>query len=469
MAPETRFTHHMSDADALMWNIEKDPILRSTILAVAILDRVPDWDVLRRRMDRTTRIIPRLRQRVLSPPLRVGPPRWTVEPTFDLDFHLRRMRLSGSGSERALLDVLQPIATASFDRARPLWEFTLIEGLDGPDGERAALAMKVHHSVTDGVGGMDLLAHMVDLARDTEEPTLDDAPAAPAPEHVTPMDLLGESLAHSRRRIMGVVTRLPTTAVRTVAATVRDPVGHTKEVLRATRSIVRALQPATSPMSPVMRERGLGRRLECFDVPLDELRRAAKAAEGSLNDAFVAAVIGGTSRYHERHGTMPAALRMTLPINLRAGGDDSGGNRFAPARFPVPVSIGDPRERMQAVRQLVRHWRAEPALQMTSTMAGVLNRLPTSTTTALFGGMLKCCDFVTSNVPGAPVPVYSAGARVERLYAFGPPSGAAFNVTLISHGQTCCIGIVIDTAAVPDADVLVRDLHSGFDEILTLA
>ena len=73
-----RFAHHMSDEDALMWNIEKDPILRSTIIAVAMFDGVPDWNVLRRRMERTSRLIPRFRQRVLSPPLRMGPPRWTV-------------------------------------------------------------------------------------------------------------------------------------------------------------------------------------------------------------------------------------------------------------------------------------------------------------------------------------------------------------------------------------------------------
>jgi diacylglycerol O-acyltransferase len=121
------------------------------------------------------------------------------------------------------------------------------------------------------------------------------------------------------------------------------------------------------------------------------------------------------------------------------------------------------------VKQLVRSWRAEPALQMTSALAGVLNRLPTTTTTALFGGMLKCCDFVTSNVPGAPIPVYTAGAKVERLYAFAPPSGAAFNVTLISHCETCCIGIVVDTTAVPDPDALVEALRAGFDGVLALA
>ena len=97
-----RFAHHMSDEDALMWNIEKDPILRSTILAVAIFDRRPTGTRLRARIERTTtHVIPRLRQRVLSPPFRIGPPRWTVEPTFDLDFHLRRMRLPAPGDRRA--------------------------------------------------------------------------------------------------------------------------------------------------------------------------------------------------------------------------------------------------------------------------------------------------------------------------------------------------------------------------------
>ena len=101
-----------------MWNVEKDPILRSTIVAVALFDRPPDFDRLRARIDRATCLIPRLRQRVLSPPFRLGPPRWSVEETFDLDFHLRRMRLPAPGTERALLDVLQPMATAGFDRAR---------------------------------------------------------------------------------------------------------------------------------------------------------------------------------------------------------------------------------------------------------------------------------------------------------------------------------------------------------------
>jgi WS/DGAT/MGAT family acyltransferase len=459
----------MSDEDALMWNVEKDPILRSTIVAVAIFDGVPDFKRLRDRINRATCLIPRLRQRVLSPPFRLGPPRWAVEQTFDIEFHLRRMRLPEPGTDRALLDVLQPIATAGFDRARPLWEFTLIEGLTGPDGsERAAFAMKVHHSVTDGVGGMALLANLVDLSADAAEP-VGDAPAGPAPEPMDALGLIRDSLVHSSRRLMGVTRRIPGTARDAASAVLHDPIGSSLALGRTAASIGRALAPATVPMSPVMRDRGLGRRLHFFDLSLDDIKRAGKATEGSINDVFVASVVGGLHRYHERHGDCPDALRMTLPINLRREGDDAAGNRFAPARFAIPVTIADPRERVRAIRALVQQQRAEPFLQLTGPLAGVLNRLPTTTTTALFGGMLKCCDFVATNVPGAPVPVYAGGARVDRMYAFAPPAGAAVNVSLISHVDVCCIGLVTDTTAVPDADVLVACIREGFDELLSLS
>jgi len=459
-----RFTHHMSDEDALMWHIEKDPILRSTILAVAVFDRPPDWQRLRARVERATRVIPRLRQRVQSPPFRLGPPRWAVEPTFDLDFHLRRLRLTPPGDAPTLLDALQPIASCSFDRARPLWEFTLFEGLEG---DRAALAMKVHHSITDGVGGMALLTELVDLERD---PVMveEDAhlPAVPPPSTLGSIALVRDSLTHTSRRVMGITLRLPRRITSGAFAAIRDPAGAAVNVAQTARSISRLLAPATTPLSPVMRDRGLGRCLAMLNVGLDDLRRTGKTTGGSLNDVFLAAVVGGLTRYHDRHGVVVDSLRMSLPINLRTSDDDAGGNRFAPARFPVPATVDDPTDRVQALGALVRDWRAEPALRMSSALAGVLNRLPTSTTTALFGSMLKCCDFVATNVPGAPVPVFIGGARMDRLYAFAPTAGAAVNVSLISHCETCCVGVVVDTTAVPDAALLVDCLRQGFEEML---
>ncbi len=453
----------MTDADALMWHIEKDPILRSTIVAVGILDRAPDWDRLRQRYARASIAIPRFRQRVLSPPMRLGPPRWAFEPDFDLDFHLKRFTVPAPGTRRELLDLVAPIAQSSFDRARPLWETVILDGLENG---RAAMVMKVHHSVTDGVGGVELLTQIVDLERDAPE-RLADRPA-PAAEFFDRGGLIRESLSHTARRWVGIGRRVPGTLAGVAGSAARDPLGSAIGVVETARSIGRALAPATSPLSPIMTARGMGRWLDTIDVALDDLKRAAKVAEGSLNDAFVAGACAGLARYHRRHGVDVDELRMTMPINIRRDGDGTAGNQFAPARFPVPLGIDDPIERMQAIRKLVIAWRAEPALGLTGTLAGVLNRLPTQATTALFGGMLKCVDFVTSNVPGAPIPVFVAGAGVERFYAFGPPSGAGVNITLMSHVDQCCIGVVVDTAAVPDPETLMDDLRAGYAEVVAV-
>src|SRR3954453_17020892 len=129
MADTMRFEERMSDADALMWTIEKDPLLRSTITAVALLDRSPDPDRLVESLDRATRLVPRLRQRVVSNALSIAPPRWEFDPNYDLDYHLRWTKAPGEGSLRDVLDLAQPIAMQSFDRARPLWEFVVVDEL----------------------------------------------------------------------------------------------------------------------------------------------------------------------------------------------------------------------------------------------------------------------------------------------------------------------------------------------------
>ncbi|MGH9024529.1 MAG: wax ester/triacylglycerol synthase domain-containing protein, partial [Acidimicrobiia bacterium] len=184
------FPSYMSDSDALLWNVERDPLLRSTIVTVALLDRSPDWDRLRAKIERGTRLIPRLRQRVLVPPLRLGPPQWSGDPDFDLDYHLRHLRLPFGGDLGSVLELVRPVTMSDFDRSRPLWEFTVVEGLDN-DG--AALVMKVHHSITDGVGGMRLALLLLDL-----EPEGD--PMGPEPQlepivRLGPASLVTRSLA----------------------------------------------------------------------------------------------------------------------------------------------------------------------------------------------------------------------------------------------------------------------------------
>ena len=165
----------MLHSDAFAWYMEKDPVLRSTVVAIVRLDRSPDWDRLRSRIDRLTRLVPRLRMRVQVPPMRIGPPRWTVDETFDLDFHLRRTRVGDPGGWSEVLEFGRQCAMDDFDRSRPLWEFTLLDGL--ADGG-AALVHKLHHSLTDGIGGIQLDKLVIDSG--PEESSLD---AMPEPPH----------------------------------------------------------------------------------------------------------------------------------------------------------------------------------------------------------------------------------------------------------------------------------------------
>jgi diacylglycerol O-acyltransferase len=161
---------------------------------------------------------------------------------------------------------------------------------------------------------------------------------------------------------------------------------------------------------------------------------------------------------------------MTMPINVRAGDtEDLAGNAFAPARFMVPLDIADPVERMARVQQLVQQQRAEPSLALLDPMAAVVHRLPTSVVTAMFQQMLLGVDFVTSNVPGVPVPVFLGGAEVVSQFAFGPLSGAAANLTLLSYCDQVHVGINTDPAAVPDRAVFLACLRDGFDEIRKVA
>jgi hypothetical protein len=226
------------------------------------------------------------------------------------------------------------------------------------------------------------------------------------------------------------------------------------------------LQPIDETLSPVMTGRSDVRRAAVMEYPLQQLKDAAHAIDGTLNDAFVGAIAGGLARYHRDSGHPVTELRMTMPISTRADGDPLGGNRLLPARFTVPVDIDDPRDRMRAIGERCRQWQHEPALPMTDGVATVLDHLPGRLTTLVFGSMLKHVDFLATNVPGTPVPIYLAGARIERFWAIAPPMGSAVNVSLISHEGTACIGVTIDPAAITDATRFVAALRAGFDEVI---
>lgn len=455
-----RFTDRMSDSDALMWDMEKDPRLRSTITALLLLEQAPEFERFRHEFDRAVRILPRFRQRVATPPLHLSTPIWVDDTDFELDFHVRHASVAG-GSLRDVLDLAGVWAMAGLDRARPLWEVTLLSGLE--DGGAACL-LKVHHSMIDGVGGMRLAGELLSFEPTGPERVL---PALPDPRAVTRRDLVLDALGQRMRGATGAVRTAPHILSQLAGGLLR-PRRTVRDTVRMARSVAKLVVPATSMLSPIMTGRSTTWRYDVLDVDFDDLKKAAHRCEASLNDAFVAAVCGGLRLYHERRGWPVDELRMTMPVNIRTEDEPVGGNRISPLRFRVPVGIVDPAKRVSTLRDIMRSWRAEPAIAATEQLAGMLNALPTSVMTAVFGGMLTHVDFLTSNVPGIPVPCWLAGSRVLRWYALGATEGSAMNVTLMSHDGTCCIGINTDRAAVTDPELMRECLAEGFAELCTM-
>jgi hypothetical protein len=204
-------------------------------------------------------------------------------------------------------------------------------------------------------------------------------------------------------------------------------------------------------------------------VPLADLKAGSKAAGGSLNDGFLAGILGGFRRYHERVGASVGTLTLGIPISLRAKDDPQGGNRFTGARFTAALDEPDPAERIKTIREFVLSVRESSSSgAVESLVAPFLGWLPAPVIGAMSGSLTSANDVQVSNMPGVTHPVYIAGSRIVRMYPFGPLPGCAAMITLLSHEDQCCIGINVDAAAVTDPAGLVEDLQAGLDEVLAL-
>ena len=449
----------MHDSDAFAWYLERDPTLRSTIVGVAWFDRSPDWERFVAKMDRASRSVPMFRQCVIEPPGRIATPRWTNDSNFDLTWHVRRMDSPAPHTAATVVEFARNAAMTAFDHAHPLWEFTLIERL--ADG-RAALVMKVHHALTDGIGGMQLALELFDIEPDPQE--REPRPEAAAGEERGTRAVIADSLVWNWERALAVLAHTGSATLPTLWRAARHPIAGFGETVEAARSIARMLAPVSETLSPIMTERSIARRLDMVEVKLTDLKRAAATSGGSLNDGFMAAVTGGLRRYHEERGVSVDELRVTLPISIRKPDDAPGGNHITLIRFAVPVSDADPSSRIRAMGRLCRAARDERSLRFTGAIAGALNLLPRG----VIGGMLKHIDFLASDIPGFPFPVYLVGARMERYVAFGPTTGTSVNFSLLSYDGSCCIGISMDTSAIAEPEALVECVRKGFEEVLAL-
>jgi diacylglycerol O-acyltransferase len=451
----------LSPLDYLLHRGEARPETRSAFLGVEVLDRPADWGRLREAMDRASRVVIRMRQKVVVPSVPVAAAQWVVDPDFDLDYHLRRVALPAPGTLRQLLDLAEVTLASPLDLARALWEVVYVEGLEGG---RAALLSKFSHAISDGVGGIELFLQVYDTERDP--------PARPMPPVPIPRDVTGDDLARQG------LSRLPVTALFAGRRLLSDAVGSAGQLLRRPSDTVaeaisfaesarRVLGPPPATPSPLLRRRSLTARTHVLEVPLADLRAAAKSVGGSVNDAYLAALCGGLGRYHERLGVPVDALPLALPVSLRTADDPAAGNRFAGVTIAAPVGEADPAERMRLIREQVIAGRNEPAIDLIGRLAPVLSLLPDPALLAITDRITPP-DVQASNVPGYTQETFLAGARVERQYGMGPLPRVAMMAVLISRAGICTLTVRYDTLSFAVPDELEKSLQLGLDEVIEL-
>ncbi len=451
----------MNPLETAMWRAEvADPRLRANVALLELLEPAPEWERLRAAHEWASRMVPRMRQRVVEPALGIGTPRWVTVEELDLDAHVRRVRLEEPGSMRQLLDAVGEFVSAPLDRDRPLWQAMLVEGL--ADG-RAGYVVKTHHSTTDGLGAVQLMGKL--HSRTAEHDPVRPEPPVPTPgDGVSRTGLLTEQLVGTARSAPLAVLRRGVDALSSGA----NPWGAVTSALGSARSAGRTLTPP-APGSTLLTPRGGDWHLEVLEVPLADLKAGAKAAGGSLNDGFLAAMVGGFRRYHQRHGAPLGTLAIGIPISLRAQDAPEGGNRFTGARFPAPLDEADPAARVRTIREFVLSVRGDARSSvLNDLLAPTLSWLPAPVIGAVSGRLTSANDVQVSNVPGVTHPVYIAGSRITRMFPFGPLPGCAAMITLLSHETQCCIGMNLDSVAVPDPAGLVADLQAGLDEVVAL-
>jgi diacylglycerol O-acyltransferase len=465
---EIRQSRFMTDVEALMWSAERDPWLSSAMGSLFVLDDAPDFVRFRTSMERASKSLLRLRERV-EEGLGVAPPRWEISPDFDIDDHVRLVQLPEPGGEQELLDLVAEVMQEPFAPNKPLWDFVAVRGSGsgGDDAVNGAIVMKLHHSVSDGIGAVRLAEMYLDLERNPPIVAGEDLPDPPADQADGRLGTALTELDYVARRQLGLARRTAAEvslwgADPRRARVVVDQVGAT--VKTVVNQMVGS-SPNPTVGSDLWRTRSHHRVLEVFQLPFAELQAAGKRLGASVNDVFVAGSVIGASTYHAAHDAEVNRFNVSFIMSTR-NDDKAGGNSFAPIPFSVVVSPS-----IEAQVALVRAAIAEKRESGTSSesmelMASVANVLPSSLLTRAGRARTAKIDWATSSLRAAPFTLYVAGAEILHMYPIGPLGGTAFNLTAMTYNGRFDFGLFADPTAVDDPAVLRDHLRSAYEAII---
>ena len=423
------------------------------------------YEAVKEHIARRMHLAPVFTRKLALMPFDLANPVWIHDDDIDLDYHIRYLVLPKPGSFAQLEALAARLHSSLLDRSRPLWEFYVIEGL--ADG-RIGFYAKVHHAAVDGQAGVAMGRSMFDL---TPEPRAVKPPRQSQGHRyqLGVAELLAAGLQNQVQQIVETARLLPQIAS-TLLAAARDAIASRRSETPEGKTARKAASsgprlkfaPPTPFNTPVTNQRAFA----AVSLPLDEVKRIGKAFGASINDTVLWLCSTALRSYLREGNELPdASLVAGVPISLRAEGDTSMNNQVTGTVIDLGTQIADPLQRLKSIMQATAAMKRQ-----IGTFGGIMpTDFPSLGSPWLLSGLaslygrsglasrLRMANVTISNVPGSKVPVYLAGARMVDYYPVSiVVHGVALNITVQSHVDQLCFGLIACRRAVPD----VRDLAS---------
>jgi WS/DGAT/MGAT family acyltransferase len=410
-------------------------------------------------------LVPRYRQKLATPPLESGRPLWIDDPDFAIEFHVRHAALPSPGSEEQLRNLAARVFSQGLDRCRPLWEFWVVEGLEGGGW---ALVWKTHHALIDGIAGVDIGTVIFDLGpvpREVEHP---DRPWQPHREPA-PVELWASSLQEAARTTLQVGLNAVNSLLRpqTSLRRLRTAVEGVGDVAWQT------MNPA--PETPFNVPIGPHRRFAGVRRPLTDFKLVKDAFGGTVNDAVLTVVSGGLRTFLHSRGvrTEGLELRALVPVSIRAENEHHQlGNRLAAMRGPLPVYIDDPVERLRTVTEAMNGLKESKQALGAEVIAGLQDFAPPTIigVASRLNFSTRLFNLLVTNVPGPQFPLYVLGREMQTVYAMAfLPKDHALAIAIISYNGALHFGLLADYDAMPDVEGLGDMIQQAADELVERA
>jgi diacylglycerol O-acyltransferase / wax synthase len=425
----------------------------------------PSMTELLEQIRRRLHLVPRYRHKLASTALDSGRPVWVDDPSFNLEYHIRHTALPTPGRWDQLCSLTARIFSQQLDRSKPLWEMWLIEGLED---DRFALITKTHHSLIDGIAGVDLATVLFDLSPDPPPLRNSGRPWQPHSEPGT-----AELVAAGLRGAVRAGMELAEGAIDALAHP-DHAVARAREAAEGIGEIVWAgLNPA--PETPLNVPIGPHRRFFGVGSRLDDFKTVKNAFGGTVNDVVLAVVTGALRTFLISRGrrTEGVEMRALVPVSVRVEGEQGdGGNRIVVMRGPLPVYIADPVQRLRFVSHAMDGLKESKQALGAEVIAGAQNFAPPTilAQASRLNFSTRLYNLLVTNVPGPQFPLYVLGREMLEAYPIAfLPENHALAIAIMSYNGQMNFGLLGDFDGLPDLDKISDSIAEELATLVSLA